>query len=515
MHRINVISCSWGVTGSAFPQTVAEIEDAVTFGREGKGCVIVASAGGNTQDEAIYFPASSPNALSVGAITCKGWRAGFSCYGPALDVMAPGADIYTTYLGGGCNDWFSGSSASCPHVAGIAVLILSVNKCLKHDEVRKIIELSCEKVHRDSIYNYTYSSYHKNGTWNNEMGHGLVNAYKALLYAMASPHDTTVSGYTYNVSEILDWTYESNSFCDNYNFQEGTHKVKRYEIRATVQYDYTISPVIQGIANGFSDNTQLNRGCYFMDIVSYSETEATVRTYVYEKINPATGATLGWIPTHPDEVRFNVHVTCDNLQYELLLQNHTETGTKTYNVITGIAAGKNVNSNEPVGNYTIISRANVSMHAGETILLADGFTASAGSFFHAYIEPFFTCTNTTTRGRGCDNEYVYVIKDYSVEKSDVQNLETEALGNELYLKLYPNPSTGNVTVEYNLNSSAVVEITLHDNSGKPVYTLKNRTPHDAGVYKITLSGVELPAGIYYCTLKTEKEQKTEKLMIVR
>jgi len=72
-----------------------------------------------------------------------------------------------------------------------------------------------------------------------------------------------------------------------------------------------------------------------------------------------------------------------------------------------------------------------------------------------------------------------------------------------------------VTIEYNLNHSEIVEITLHDNFGKRVYKLQNRAAHDAGVYKIMLTGVDLPAGIYFCTLKTENTQKTEKLLIVR
>ena len=95
------------------------------------------------------------------------------------------------------------------------------------------------------------------------------------------------------------------------------------------------------------------------------------------------------------------------------------------------------------------------------------------------------------------------------------NVEEPITDRESYLKLYPNPSTGNVTIEYNLNKSELVEISLHDNFGKLVYSLKNRAPHDAGVYKITFNGVELPAGIYFCTLRTENGQKTEKLLIVR
>ena len=140
-------------------------------------------------------------------------------------------------------------------------------------------------------------------------------------------------------------------------------------------------------------------------------------------------------------------------------------------------------------------------------------TLTSGSYFHAFIEPFFTCIYAATLTNAeNDKEQFSVIQDYNVEKHDWDEIVPVK---EPYLKLFPNPSSGDVSIEYNTNHSENVEITLRDSFGKPVYILKNRTPHDSGVYKITLTGVELPTGIYYCTLKTENHQKTEKLMIVR
>jgi len=244
-----------------------------------------------------------------------------------------------------------------------------------------------------------------------------------------------------------------------------------------------------------------------MEVVSFSETKATVKTYVYEDL-----ATSNWIPVHPDSVRFHISVMSGNRHNDLYLQNENVTTTQSYNVITQIAAGKNVTSELPIGDYVIQNRGKVSIHAGESILLADGFIANEGSYFRAYIEPFFSCDYVAlVPDKGSSNEIFPVILDYSVEKTDNENI----LNNEPYLKLYPNPSAGEVTIEYAQSRAESVEITLYDNFGKLVYKLKNRTQHDVGVYKITLNGVELPNGIYFCTLKTENEQRTEKLMIVR
>jgi len=251
-----------------------------------------------------------------------------------------------------------------------------------------------------------------------------------------------------------------------------------------------------------------------MEVVSISDTAATVRTYVYEVIKTISGKPHSWIPLHPNDIRFHVAVACDTLYQKLYLQNEVETATKAYNVFTDMAAGKNVDPEGTVGDYIIQSGAGVAVHAGESILLADGFTASEGAYFSAYVEPFFTCIHQISIPEK-GNEQVPVIKEYSVEKTNFSDAEETTKESEFYLKLYPNPSMGSVTIEYNLTQSDFVEICLLDNFGKSVYTLKNRTHHDSGVYKIILSGVELPSGTYFCRLKTEHSQKTEKLLIVR
>ena len=532
----DVISCSWGGGNpESYHRTQAAIEEAVTQGRNGKGCVMVFSSGNS--GSSVQWPANLQYVTAVGAIWDGGdeyrWiESNYHC--ESLDVVAPGMNIYTT-IPDDSYGFFHGTSTACPFVSGVAALILSVNPCLKQEDVRKIIALSCNKitpVYEDNgydVYKYGYSQFHEFGTWNYELGYGLVDAYKAVMYAKS--HEQIKTSVETGVNEgvpsspltfEIENEYRVVEYCTGWAANPlawGIYEVKRHEIRATVGYDKILYPEIEGIANGFSSANNPNNGEYFMETVDVSETSATVRTYVYEVLQHLDGEpppANGWIPTHPDDVRFHIIVKPGNLQHKLLLQNQTENGTKNYNVITNMLAGNNVNPAEPTGDYTIQSRGQVSVHAGESVILSNGFTAISGSYFHAYVEPFFTCIHSgTTTGRGGNEEQIPVIQDYSVEKTEFMNMDDKMYDKEFYLKLYPNPANHNVTIEYNLIKSEVVEITLNDNFGKPVYILKNKTPHDSGVYKITLSGVELPAGIYYCTLKTENYQKTEKLMMVR
>jgi len=195
------------------------------------------------------------------------------------------------------------------------------------------------------------------------------------------------------------------------------------------------------------------------------------------------------------------------------LQNETETGTETYYASEQIIAG---------GNYTIESGANVTFSSGSSITLSPGFHAKAGSNFRAYIEPYFTCTYSLKAAILENNEeydeQIPVIENYTVEKTEPLKSEEETeektiLINEFYLKLYPNPSVGDVIIEYQISKSEFVEISLYDSYGKLVYRLKNNYPHDSGVYKVTLNGVEFPKGFYICTLQTENKYATEKLIV--
>lgn len=73
---------------------------------------------------------------------------------------------------------------AAPHVSGVAALMLSANSNLTSEQVSRIIKGTAQKV---GGYNYQYSADHLNGTWNVEMGHGLVDAAAAVSAAAATP----------------------------------------------------------------------------------------------------------------------------------------------------------------------------------------------------------------------------------------------------------------------------------------------------------------------------------------
>lgn len=168
----DILSCSWTCDLSML--IVEAVDSAVTRGRSGKGCLIVKSAG-NT-GKGITFPGSlRKEVIAVGNIDTTGNRAPLSSHGEKLHVMAPGEKILSTMP----NDqigYKSGTSMACPHVSGVAALILQRNPTLTALQVREILAKSTNKVG-----DMEYSTQKEFGSWNEWYGYGLIDAYKAVM----------------------------------------------------------------------------------------------------------------------------------------------------------------------------------------------------------------------------------------------------------------------------------------------------------------------------------------------
>ena len=213
----DIINNSWGDDLLTSEYITDAIDFALISGRGGLGCVIVCSAQNYNTD--VTFPAKLPQVIAVGAISpcgerlsdtsCDGQDLG-SNYGESLDIVAPGVFISTTnrqhfqsynpsqfipndYTDTLYTKFFWGTSAAAPHVAGVAALVLSVNPNLTGQQVRDIIESTAQKVRTD-LYDYQITPGRPNGTWHQEMGYGLVDAYAAVLAAQCYSNLPIVQG---------------------------------------------------------------------------------------------------------------------------------------------------------------------------------------------------------------------------------------------------------------------------------------------------------------------------------
>lgn len=87
-----------------------------------KGGLVVFAAGNNNLSNAA--PANYAPVVAVAALARDGSKASYSNYGDFVDLAAPGSSVYSTLPGGAYGN-MSGTSMACPHVSGVAALIVS------------------------------------------------------------------------------------------------------------------------------------------------------------------------------------------------------------------------------------------------------------------------------------------------------------------------------------------------------------------------------------------------------
>lgn len=160
-QNADIINCSWGGAGSS--QAEQEVINLVTE----MGSLVIASAGNESSDQ-IGFPAGYDKVLSVGAITNTGSATSYTNYGYHLDVLAMGNNILSTSYDSSLVRK-SGTSMSTPIVSGLAALVKTVNPGWTAERIGKQIRASATYIDDQNAQNYQ-----------NKLGHGSINAVKAL-----------------------------------------------------------------------------------------------------------------------------------------------------------------------------------------------------------------------------------------------------------------------------------------------------------------------------------------------
>jgi thermitase len=143
--------------------------------------VVIAAAAGNDGGPVMYPAAYDDYVLAVSATDYEDEWASFSNFGPEVDVAAPGV-----YILGPVPQWYagpdflpyafgSGTSASSPHVAGLAALLISDKPWLKPSEVMNIVRYTADDVNVASFAGK-----------DDYIGYGRINMERALVpYTLA------------------------------------------------------------------------------------------------------------------------------------------------------------------------------------------------------------------------------------------------------------------------------------------------------------------------------------------
>ncbi len=271
----SIAQCSWGMS-MADEEDKAVSEAVRYFTKNGGGdkmngglCIFAA---GNNGEQGNFYPGCLDEAVAVGSMTADGTVASYSNYGQWVDVTAPGGleDYGEQYgvlstLPNSSYGYNEGTSMACPHVSGIAALILSKygNKNFSNETLRTLLTTSVNDL------------YAKNPTFAGLMGTGYIDAYKALQGKEGSVPDA-VTDFAVTASHdnaLIEWVIPETEeksidhhviYYSTEAFADGDNLNKLNSVSVDTKFKYSGDSVAYELA-GLKASTK-----YYFAIVAYN-----------------------------------------------------------------------------------------------------------------------------------------------------------------------------------------------------------------------------------------------------
>lgn len=263
-HGARVINLSLG------GRTLTKVEQLAIDHAKTKGAIVVVAAGNSGLPVANFSPAGLRGVVTVTATDRKDNRAGFSNWGPLVDIAAPGVDVLslrarrTDLLAlirgvkykrgegilGEDKSYYraSGTSFAAPIVTGTISELLAENPKLTADQVTRMILHSARDIETPGVDNYT--------------GYGLLDATAALSADPEFFNESRISGVkvvTRNGKPVLRviGTADANEFKEAvFRLGKGSNPKKWFEVNKKIANPVTADTLIELPAGVFKGAKQ-------------------------------------------------------------------------------------------------------------------------------------------------------------------------------------------------------------------------------------------------------------------
>ncbi len=152
---------------------------------------------------------------------------------------------------------------------------------------------------------------------------------------------------------------------------------------------------------------------------------------------------------------------------------------------------------------TVNITGTVTFEAGSSVTLNPGFHAQSSSTFLARIT---ACSPLTD---GAETELAFKVD------TDINQSEDIRISNDLSLAVFPNPTKNTTNIQYHLEASSEVSLSIYDMNGQEVNRLITKQYKDKGIHQMEVNANVFGAGIFYIVLVSGDAAISEKLIVIQ